>query len=577
MHHSSRQINSQPEEVEGRSSLFRMVLESVVSLAIAVILFRTFEAEGYMISTGSMAPSLLGYHKQVICPRCDFSFTYGVAYDESVSGNRFQAEDHAHGETLARAGQYATCPNCNTNSIDLTTVPRNEGDQLLVFKHAYYLKGPQRWSVVVFQNPMKPTQAYVKRVVGLPGEAVQVKDGDLYINGKIERKDLETQRAVRLLVYDQHYRPENDDFFQPRFIPVMNDSQNENEQAPGKRPAWVAQGDGFVFDATNDDPLSSSVQEQWSWVKYQHWMRQGGHYVTTVSLEKWPAEIEKPEPVLAPLQYDEQKKQLSCKGAMSADDCHRFLGQTENEEFRYAIALLYEKSHVAPILDHYAYNSGVENQEAVPVHDFLFQCDLKVLSGEGEFALELFDGHHRFRNVIDFKARESSLFIDDQQKAVRTGRLGGIFGADAVTVEMSIMDRQVLFAINGKPVYQPLLYGESSAPRAEIRVPVLFGANGGHLQLTNLKLYRDIHYTRGKALHGVNEPYQLDQQSYFVLGDNSPVSLDSRSWSDGKVDHKYLLGKPFLVHLPSRQGEVKIGDRVGHIRIPDFSRIRYIH
>tara|TARA_R110002111_G_scaffold126741_5_gene191465 strand:- start:44297 stop:46030 length:1734 start_codon:yes stop_codon:yes gene_type:complete len=577
MHHSSRQINSQADEVEGRSSLFRMVLESIVALAIAVILFRTFEAEGYMISTGSMAPSLLGYHKQVKCPRCDYSFTYGVAYDESVTGNRYQDQDQSHGETPSQSGQYATCPNCDTNSIDLTNVPRNEGDQLLVFKHAYYLKGPERWSVVVFQNPMKPTQAYVKRVVGLPGESVQVKEGDLYINGKIERKDLKTQHAVRLLVYDQHYRPENDDFFQPRFFPVAGDSEVAHKQQPGKRPAWTAQGDGFVFDATNDDPLSSSVRDQWSWVNYQHYMRQGGRYLTTVSLEEWPAAIEKPEPVLAPLQYDAQKKELSYKGAMSADDCHRYLEQTENEEFRYAIALLYEKSHVAPVLDHYAYNSGVENQVAIPVHDFQFQCDLKVISREGEFAIELFDGYHHFRNVFDFKASESSLFIDDQKNAIRIGKLSGNFGSETVTVEMSIMDRQILLAVDDQLVYQPLLYGESSTPRAEIRVPVRFGANGGHLQLSSLKLYRDIHYTRGKALHAVNEPYQLDQQSYFVLGDNSPVSLDSRSWSDGKVDCKYLLGKPFLVHLPSRQGEVKIGDRVGHIRIPDLSRIRYIH
>lgn len=577
MHHSSSQVNSQATEVEHRSSLFRMVLESVVTLAIAVILFRTFQAEGYMISTGSMAPSLLGYHKRVICPRCNFSFTYGVAYDDSVSANRFQGQEYSHGEAQHQSGQYATCPNCNTNSIDLTNVPRNEGDQLLVFKHAYYLKGPQRWAVVVFQNPMKPTQAYVKRVVGLPGESVQVKEGDLYIDGQIQRKDLHTQHAVRLLVYDHQYRPENDNFFQPRFIPVEAAAQNENDQAPGKHRVWVAQGDEFEFDATNDDPLSTSGRQQWSWVKYQHWMRQGGHYLTTVPLEEWPAEIEKPEPVLAPIQYDAQKKQLSCKGAMSAEDCHRFLDQTDNEEFRYAVALLYEKSHVAPVLDHYAYNSGVENQEAIPVHDLMFECDLNVISGEGEFAIELFDGQHRFRNVIDFKERQVSLFVDDQTQAVRIGKLRGDLGSTPATVEMSIMDRQVLMAIDGQLVYQPLLYSESAAPREEIRVPVRFGANGGHLQLTNLKLYRDIHYTRGKALHGVDEPYQLNQQSYFVLGDNSPVSLDSRSWANGNVDHKYLLGKPFLVHLPSRQGEVKMGDRVGHIRIPDFSRIRYIH
>lgn len=574
MHHPSSQIESQTEEVEGRSNLFRMVLESVVSLAIAVILFRTFQAEGYMISTGSMAPSLLGYHKRVICPRCDFSFTYGVAYDDSVSGNRFQAQGHSDSESFQQGGQYATCPNCGTHSIDLSNVPRNEGDQLLVFKHAYYLKPPERWSVAVFQNPMKPTQAYVKRVVGLPGESVQVRNGDLYINGKIERKNLKIQRAVRLLVYDHHYRPTKDDFFQPRLLPAESESP-KGDHSRSQR-AWVTKEDGFIFDENHESSPNVSSRNEWAWVNYQHWIRQGGHYVTSVSLEEWPAEVEKPEPVLANIEYDEEQKKMICKGAMSAETCHRYLDQTTNEEFRYAIALLYEKSHVSPLFDDYGYNTGVENQQAIPVHDVMFQCDLKVNSGVGEFAIEVFEGHHKFRNVFDFQQRRVSLFVDGQKKAIRTDNLYGDFRTRTVLLEMSVMDRQVLLAIDGQLVYKPLLYSETATPRKEIRVPVRFGSNGGDFYVSNLKLFRDIHYTRGKALHGVDESYQLDHQSYFVLGDNSPVSLDSRSWSDGKVDYKYLLGKPFLVHLPSRQGEVKIGDHVGHMRIPDFSRIRYI-
>lgn len=567
MHHSPRQPEPQTEEGEERSSMFRMVLESVVTLAIAVILFRTFEAEGYMISTGSMAPSLLGYHKQVTCPRCDFSFTYGVAYDESVSSNRFQS----NGADSQQTGDLATCPNCNTHSIDLANVPRNEGDQLLVFKHAYYLKGPERWDVAVFQNPMKPTQAYVKRVVGLPGEAVQVKDGDLYINGEIERKDLATQQAVRLLVHDHHFQPTDDEFFQPRFLVQEPDEERENQAT------WVSDGEQFVFDASQDSAALSETGPQWSWVKYQHWIRQGGRYITTVPLEAWPPAIEPPEPVLDPIQYDPGKKELRCRGAMTSEDCHRLLEQTDDDEFRYSVALLYEKSHVAPVLDKYAYNSGLENQDAVPVHDFLFECDLQAVAGEGEFSVEMFDGHHWFRNRIDLKSGQVNLFVDDHAQPQRTGQISDTVQRTIMRLEMSIMDRQVLFAINGQLLYQPLLFSETTEPRKSIRVPVRFGAKGGRFEVSGLKLFRDIHYTRGKGLHGVEEPYQLDQDSYFVLGDNSPVSLDSRSWADGKVEYKYLLGKPFLVHLPSRQGEVKIGDRVGHMRIPDFSRIRYIH
>lgn len=556
--------------MSGRSSLLRMVVESVVALAIAVILFRTFEAEGYMISTGSMAPSLLGYHKQVTCPRCHYAFTYGVAYDDSVSANRFQAPQSEETDVLSASGEYATCPNCNTNSIDLSHVPRNEGDQLLVFKHAYYLKSPQRWEVVVFQNPMKPTQAYVKRIVGLPGESVQVKGGDLYIDGEIQRKPLNTQRAVRLLVHDNQYQPRDDDFFQPRFVPVEAEEETENGQAD----SWESQEKGFTFDASQANPLQ---EPQWSWVKYQHWIRQGGQHQTSVPLQAWPAELEPPEPVIGSIHYDELKQELSCRGALSPDDCQRWLDQTDDEEFRYAVVLLYEKSHVAPVVDNYAYNSGVENQRAIPVHDFMFECQLQVSGREGAFAVEMFDGQHRFRNLIDFEQQQVSLWVDDQPQPLRSEPLNGAIGSKPVRLEMSVMDRQVLCAVDGKLLYQPLLFSSNTKPRAEIREPLRFGCRGARVAVADLKLFRDIHYTRGKGLHGVEEPYELDQQSYFVLGDNSPVSLDSRSWADAKVNRKYLLGKPFLVHLPSRQGEVKFGNHIGHIRIPDFSRIRYIH
>jgi hypothetical protein len=38
-----------------------------------------------------------------------------------------------------------------------------------------------------------------------------------------------------------------------------------------------------------------------------------------------------------------------------------------------------------------------------------------------------------------------------------------------------------------------------------------------------------------------------------------------------------IVGKPFLVHLPSRMKTVQIGGWEGAIRVPEFSRIRYIH
>jgi signal peptidase I len=58
------------------------------------------------------------------------------------------------------------------------------GDFILVDKITYRLREPERGDVVVFHFPLNEETYYVKRIVGVPGDKVQVIDGTLYINGK---------------------------------------------------------------------------------------------------------------------------------------------------------------------------------------------------------------------------------------------------------------------------------------------------------------------------------------------------------------------------------------------------------
>ena len=58
-------------------------------------------------------------------------------------------------------------------------------DQLIVEKVSYYFNDPQRYDIIVFPYPEEPSKHYIKRIIGLPGETVQIIDGYVYINGEL--------------------------------------------------------------------------------------------------------------------------------------------------------------------------------------------------------------------------------------------------------------------------------------------------------------------------------------------------------------------------------------------------------
>ena len=53
-----------------------------------------------------------------------------------------------------------------------------------IFVNKFIYKQPNRGDIILFIAPPDPTKEFVKRLVGLPGETVEVKDGNAYINGK---------------------------------------------------------------------------------------------------------------------------------------------------------------------------------------------------------------------------------------------------------------------------------------------------------------------------------------------------------------------------------------------------------
>lgn len=60
-----------------------------------------------------------------------------------------------------------------------------DGDNLIVEKVTYYFRDPQRYDIIVFPYPEDPSRHYIKRIIGLSGETVQIIDGYVYINGEL--------------------------------------------------------------------------------------------------------------------------------------------------------------------------------------------------------------------------------------------------------------------------------------------------------------------------------------------------------------------------------------------------------
>lgn len=72
--------------------------------------------------------------------------------------------------------------NVPTTSMESTIM---KGDNLIGLRLAYTFSEPERGDVVIFPYPDNPEVTYVKRIIGMPGETVEIYDGNVYIDGEI--------------------------------------------------------------------------------------------------------------------------------------------------------------------------------------------------------------------------------------------------------------------------------------------------------------------------------------------------------------------------------------------------------
>jgi len=67
----------------------------------------------------------------------------------------------------------------------------HSGDYLIIDEISYRFRQPQRGEVIVFKYPQAPSQRYIKRVIGLPGETIEIKKGQIFISEEGEAQVLD--------------------------------------------------------------------------------------------------------------------------------------------------------------------------------------------------------------------------------------------------------------------------------------------------------------------------------------------------------------------------------------------------
>ncbi|MEX0704481.1 MAG: signal peptidase I [Planctomycetales bacterium] len=564
-----------PDEKRRRQDGTRETVEQIVVAFILAFLFRTFEAEAFVIPTGSMAPTLYGRHIDVHCPQCGYDYAVGAS-----------GEVDNDGYFVGKVVETALCPNCrfethvkNIPGTDIEYLPVFKGDRILVNKFPYEFGDPQRWDVVVFKYPESPTTNYIKRVVGLPGETLEIRQGDVYVNSaeqpewRIARKDdPDKQRELQILVYDDRF-PEKllHELAWPERWAAVRPGDRADE---GRIAGWLDDEEGWKRDAeARSFHLSSAAAagDAPRWVRYRHFVPEPEDWVEALAAR-------------------------AAGRAASLDPMRRLQHVSDFTGYNAFTTRLLPGSEGPP-------DSGTHHGLHW-VGDLTLSCRIEVGESEsGQLIFELNEGDRWYRCTIDVATGEAALsYLDENSRTERpfaSGktklRAGGTHDVSFANADDRLclwIDRKLVQfdragqerdAAGGATDYPPMggMGGLQAATDAD-KAPAGIAARGVEATVSRLLLERDIYY-RADMLHPDDQHrpsrddgprqgpehipenddsphavrFTLGQDEFFMLGDNSPQSQDSRLWGNTRyAEHRHavprsaLVGKAFFIYWP---------------------------
>jgi len=522
-------------------------IASFVDLFVWLLVLKSFFLPLFIIPTGSMAETLAGAHATHTCPNC--------GWEHMIGPERFVDRLGRQRDDLPPVIQ---CPNCRFQQHTAAQQPGGvalqlkAGDRIVVLGWPYDIGGdlgPRRWDVVVFKNPNAPDVNYIKRLIGLPGETIEIVDGDVFVKG-----------------------PHDDDFYCARKTPHA------------QRALWFPYYD---HDYPPRQPARDWMTGAARWPDYfPHWALRSGE-------SGWQG-------------LDTRTPRFD--GA----DAGRGVIQFATRQG--------ENPPPGEVLDIYGYNARRADYNYVT--DVRLCTDVRIEAGSGYVELCI-SKHDDF-----FYAR---LHADGTLTLEHESRSDGLRQEWGRT-HLSLPDRPVRFALGHADYHVAVQVDDrtvlESSPaqyrgtRALARqrsgqraAPVIrIAAERVRASFAHLRIDRDVYYVSGRLRGNSAEyangteghPLTLNDQAYFVCGDNSPNSLDSRAWTAetlgphlraayergqyaiGTVPASQMIGRAFLVYwpgfMPLSETGLGLAPRGGPLAwlrslniLPDLGRVRWIH
>lgn len=486
-------------------------LESIALAILLVLCVRQMVVEAFRIRHGSMAPTLVGDHREIRCPNCGWTFNTGR--DKLNHEGELECPNcHWHWAGAARVDERGLPLDFRNPEWLWNRAKTADGEvlsgseaanrvyrgaaRIFVNKFIYRLRKPRRWEVTVFVFPLYDARCrvcdwtgqvesldaicpdcgsdalelrarnFIKRIVGLPGETIELRDGDVYANGELARKPPGVQSQLWFHVFDSRFWPERE------------------------------------------------VRQIWDLFPHS---------------ERWE------------IRDDGARLLLDAAGA----DEH-VLG-----------------AYAPEIVDYYAYD-GLSYQTAGdalhsagqnPVGDCRIRALVHVSEGgpEAAVALAIEDAGHEF--LCSFSADGSGVELRDGDVVLARGQGRSLPADEPVWIGLENYDDRVVAHVDGQAV---LSYEYDGEPN--LRHSVRFGARNARVAWDRIAIDRDIYYADVSRRGSAREEQRLGDDEYYVLGDNSPASSDSRRWREPGIPEENLIGRAFFVFWPVHQMRWLLGN-----------------